>query len=179
MPTKSKQIAIGGISAALCLSIMFMTGMVPFSTYALPSLAGFALIPVTVEMGVSTALIVYAAASLLSLLIVPDREAAMVFIALLGYYPIVRGLFNKIKSSLLRWGLKLCLFNAATIGAYTVIIHVFGLVYLLEDGGFLGSLYPYVLLGIGNFIFILYDYAVRNLYRAYVYRLRQKLIKKR
>lgn len=179
MPSKSKQIAIGGISAALCLCIMFMTGMVPFSTYALPSLAGFALIPVTVEMGVSTACIVYAAAALLSLLIVPDREAAMVFIALLGYYPIIRGYFHKIKSSLLRWLLKLALFNTATVCAYTVIIYVFGLVYILEDGGFLGSLYPYVLLAIGNFIFILYDFAVRNLYRAYIYRFRQKIIKKR
>ena len=37
---KSEQVALCGVVAALCTLLMFMTGMFPFSTYALPALAG-------------------------------------------------------------------------------------------------------------------------------------------
>ena len=38
--SKSKQIAAGGIASSLCLLTMFLTGVFPFATYALPAIAG-------------------------------------------------------------------------------------------------------------------------------------------
>ena len=74
---KSTQVALGGLSSALCLLLMFMTGLIPFSSYIFPALAGIVLISVREENGLKTALLVYAATSLLALLIIPDREAVM------------------------------------------------------------------------------------------------------
>ena len=85
MARKSTQVAIGGVAAALCLILMFCTGLVPFATYALPALSGVVLIAVVAEMGWRTAMVVYAAVALLSVGIVPDREAAMLFIFFFGY----------------------------------------------------------------------------------------------
>ena len=85
MARKSTQVAIGGVAAALCLLLMFCTGLVPFATYALPALAGVVLIAVVAEMGWRTAMVVYAAVALLSLGIVPDREAAMLFLFFFGF----------------------------------------------------------------------------------------------
>ena len=43
MQKKSQQVALGGIATALCIVLMFATGMIPFSYYALPALAGLVL----------------------------------------------------------------------------------------------------------------------------------------
>ena len=48
---KSSQIAVGGLSASLCLVLMLTSAIIPFGTYALPAAAGMALIPVAAEMG--------------------------------------------------------------------------------------------------------------------------------
>ena len=86
---KSTQVALGGMSSALCLLLMFMTGLIPFGTFALPAMAGIVLIVVVVEMGRSTAALVYGAVSLLSLFMCPDKEAAMMFIGFFGCYPVI------------------------------------------------------------------------------------------
>ena len=94
MQKKSQQVALGGIATALCIVLMFATGMIPFSYYALPALAGLVLIAVREENGLSTALIVFAAVSLLSVFVVPIKEAALLFIAFFGYYPIIKAIFE-------------------------------------------------------------------------------------
>ena len=81
MQKKSGQVALGGIATGMCIALMFATGMIPFSYYALPALAGLVLIAVREENGLSTALIVFAAVSLLSVFVVPIKEAALLFIA--------------------------------------------------------------------------------------------------
>ena len=68
MKHKSTQVAVGGMASGLCLLLMFMTGMVPFSEYAFPALAGIILIAVVEELGLKTAFIVFGAVSILSLL---------------------------------------------------------------------------------------------------------------
>ena len=68
MKHKSSQVAIGGMASGLCLLLMFLTGMIPFSEYACPTFAGLVLIAVAEEMGRKTAFIVYGATALLSLL---------------------------------------------------------------------------------------------------------------
>ena len=82
MQKKSGQVALGGIATGMCIALMFATGMIPFSYYALPALAGLVLIAVREENGLSTALIVFAAVSLLSVFVVPIKEAALLFAAL-------------------------------------------------------------------------------------------------
>ena len=52
---KSTQVALGGLSSALCLLLMFMTGLIPFSSYIFPALAGIVLISVREENGLKTA----------------------------------------------------------------------------------------------------------------------------
>ena len=90
MRYKSSQVAVGGMASGLCLLLMFLTGMIPFSEYACPTFAGLVLIAVAEEMGRKTALIVYGAVSLLSLLLTPSKEAAILFVFFFGYYPVIR-----------------------------------------------------------------------------------------
>ena len=79
----SGKIALGGLISALCLVCMFLTGLIPFATIALPAIAGVLLIVVVIELGKRWALLVYAAVSLLSILLTADMEAKLLFILFL------------------------------------------------------------------------------------------------
>lgn len=67
MLLKSTRVAFCGLAVGLSVALMFLTGMIPIATYALPALAGLPCIAVVVEMGARWAWPVYAAASILSI----------------------------------------------------------------------------------------------------------------
>ncbi|MCI9406312.1 MAG: hypothetical protein HFK04_05295, partial [Oscillospiraceae bacterium] len=89
MLKKSSQVALGGVIASLCTLLMLLTGLFPFLTYAAPAAAGFLLIAIIVDCGYRWAILVYLVVSVLSLFIVPDKQAAIIFV-FLGYYPIIK-----------------------------------------------------------------------------------------
>ena len=178
MQKKSGQVALGGIATGMCIALMFATGMIPFSYYALPALAGLVLIAVREENGLSTALIVFAAVSLLSVFVVPIKEAALLFIAFFGYYPILQETFAKIRPKVLSWVVRLVIFNAAVVAAYWVIVNVFGITEILEEFGDFGKYSVLVLLAFANVFFVIYDGAVKNITLAYRNWFRPKILKK-
>lgn len=178
MQKKSGQVALGGIATGMCIALMFATGMIPFSYYALPALAGLVLIAVREENGLSTALIVFAAVSLLSVFVVPIKEAALLFIAFFGYYPILQETFAKIRPKALSWVVRLVIFNAAVVTAYWVIVNVFGITEILEEFGDFGKYSVLVLLAFANVFFVIYDGAVKNITLAYRNWFRPKILKK-
>lgn len=177
MPRRqSARIALGGMSAALCVALMFFSGILPFATYALPALAGIALIPTAVEMGCGTAALSYAAVALLSLFLVPDKETAAMFAAFFGYYPILRFRLERVRHKALRWLAKLGVFNLSMILAYQVFMRLIGLGHILEEFG--EGLFAAVVLAIGNVGFIVYDYALANMTRLYIWRLRERFFRR-
>ena len=147
---------------------MFMTGLVPFLTYTLPAVSGALLAIIVIEINKKWATGAYIAISLLSLLTVADKEAAMFFVAFFGYYPIIKEVIENKLPKVLEWIVKLLLFNAAAVIAYAVIIYVFGIPFdEMEEYGKYSVL---ILLAMGNVIFILYDYCMTSLISLYYQR---------
>ncbi len=176
MARKSTQVAIGGVAAGLCLLLMFMTGMIPFATYALPAVSGIVLIAVVAEMGWRTALVVYATVSLLSIGIVPDREATLLFIFFFGYYPVIKGLLERLPFKPLQLLVKFAIFNATMVFSYIVIIYVLGIPDILESFGDFGRYSALVILGMGNLVFAVYDFALTNISIVYLQWFRPKML---
>lgn len=174
---KSTQVALGGICSALCLLLIFMTCMFPFTDFAFPALAGIVLIAVMIENGTSTAILVYAAVSILSVVIVPSKEAAMMFVFFFGYYPIVKAKLEKIPFRLVEYILKFALFNGAVITCYALIVALFGLGAVIENGP-LGKFSLFILLGLGNVAFIIYDAAVTRMTFFYLRWFRPRILRK-
>ena len=178
MSKKSTQVALGGLASALCLLLMFMTGMIPFATYALPAAAGIVLIAVVRENGRKAATLVYTTVSLLSIFVVPDREAALLFIFFFGYYPILKGIMERIHFKPVVLVLKFLLFNVAVVAAYWVIVNVLGIPDIMESFGDFGKYSALVILGMGNVVFAVYDFALSNLVWAYENWFRPKVLRK-
>ena len=84
---QSSKVALGGIFSALALVCMMLT-VIPALEFSLPALAGVVLIPVVLELGVPWGWLSYVCVGILSLLIAPNMEAKVLFVAFfdsLGY----------------------------------------------------------------------------------------------
>ncbi len=168
---QSGRIAVGGVFSALALACMLMT-IFPYATYALPAMAGVCLIPVVLELGWRWGWMAYAVTALLSPLLAADKEAALLFIAFFGYYPVLKAWIERRKSRVIEWAIKLLLFNAAMVAAYMAAIFVFR---LPVDFEIFGVSLPFVLLALGNVTFLIYDKALTGMVSLYLYRLQSKL----
>ena len=91
---KSWAMAYCGMAAALCVALMLLGAVVPVLMFIAPAVASLLIATVCMECGMKMALTAYGAVSLLSLLFVPDKEVALVFVFLLGYYPLVLSLIH-------------------------------------------------------------------------------------
>ena len=170
----SFSVAMGGIVASLAVVLMFFTGVFPFATYALPALAGLLMVIIVIDYNAKWAVSVYVAVSILSLLITPDREAALLFIAFFGYYPILKSIFEKLPR-IIEYVLKFLVFNVAIVGAYYVIINVFGMPDILSEFQKVGI--P-LMLGLGNVTFLVYDIAITKIITLYVKWFKPKILRK-
>ena len=82
----AKEIALGGMLAALAMVIMCLGGLVPASTYVCPMLCALVLQVVKKLCGDRIAWAWYGAVSILSILLGPDKEAAAVFLFFGSYF---------------------------------------------------------------------------------------------
>ena len=82
----SYKVALGGVVSALCLTLMFLTGVFPLLSMAIPIYAGALMIIVSTEVNTSWAFAAYFAVALLSLFLTPDKEATTLFIMFFGSY---------------------------------------------------------------------------------------------
>lgn len=172
----SSKTAMGGMIAALSLVIMLLTAVIPYLQYALPAMSGALLIVMVIEISKSWALCSYVAVSILSFLILPNKEAAMVYFAFFGCYPILKPVLeSKIKNNIICWIAKALFFNAAAIAAYSVIIYVFGIP--LDETEEFGKWAVPILLGLGNVMFVLYDICITRLVTIYLRRWQKKFRK--
>lgn len=171
----SRRVAFGGIATGISLLCMFLSGIFPFAEYTCPALAGIILIALVIDFGKATAWVCYLAVALLSLIITPNKEAAMLFVFFLGYYPILKSYLERIKSRIAEWLVKLAIFNVMIVSAYLVIVYAFGMTEVLEE---MNEYFQYgVLLFLlaGNIVFVVYDFALTGLIAMYCQKLRPRL----
>lgn len=169
--SNSFKVALGGVISALSIVLMFSTGLISTLTYAIPAMAGMLLIVISIEISPKFATVVYVAVSMLSLLVVADKEAAVMYAAFFGYYPIIKGFIEKKLNGVAEWIVKYVIFNIAVISAYFVVSKIFMISY--EDLGSLGKYAMPIFLLICNIVFALYDIALTRILSAYIYNWRK------
>lgn len=174
---RSRNIAMGGMFAALAVVLLLLGGIFPFATFAAPVFAGVLLLPIAIELGAKVALLAYAAASILCFLLVPDRELCLFFVFLFGYYPILQPSLNKIKRKLPRLAMKLLLFNVAVAAVYAVLLLLMGNPVLLAEFASSPLWYWVGFWAVANVVFVVYDSMVSKLRVFYVARLRKRFFR--
>ena len=92
---------------------------------------------------------------LLSLLLGTDKESALLFALLLGYYPILKSLLDPMRPRALQWACKLLIFNAAAVASYLLAVFVLGVPREAFSIG--GVSWEWLLLLLGNAVFVVYE----------------------
>ncbi len=179
--SQASKTAIGGMAVALSVVLLIPTALELF-VYALPALAGILTLFCVIELGKSWAFGVYAATALLSLLLVPNKEAAVMYTAFFGYYAIVKALLEGRRlPRLLEYLFKFLIFNASVIASYLVLIHVFGMPLddvLGVDSSVWWAKYALpVMLVMGNVVFLVFDLALTRMAMVYLKLLQPRLRK--
>lgn len=160
---KSYPVALGGVLAALAVTIMTLGGLIPIATYVCPMLCALLLFSVKLFCTYRIAWAWYCVVSILGLLLSPDKEAAAVFVEL-GYYPIIQ---PKLERLPLQWLWKAILFNMASVILYAVLLFVFGMRHLMAEFQELGMIGLVITLILGNVCFFMLDRLLHILSRKF------------
>lgn len=173
------RISLGGIITAVCLFLMFCTGMFPMLDYTIPAFAGFLMVIMIVETGAKWAFVTYAAVSVLCFLMTPNYEASLLFILFMGYYPILKFYLDRLGKKTLSWLIKYAVFNAAIIVFYFVFNYLITSVDLLEGMEMFGK-YALLVMWLGaNVFFLIYDIVLGQLIDLYVNWFRKKILRRK
>ena len=172
---KSVKVSMGGVVAALSLVLMFLTSLIPFGTYAFPAMAGILLILLVFNLGYGYAVAVFGITAVLSFVLLTDKEAALYYTIFLGYYPILKGVIERIRSKAIQYALKLCLFNICMIGAFFIGTYLLSIP--KESFTLFGVYLPWAFLILGNIFFLLYDLCITRLVTLYLIKWHNRLNK--
>lgn len=159
-------VAFCGIVSALAVIVMFLS-LIPSFAYAVPALAGIVIWTVSEHMKVKWAYLCYAAVGLISFMLVPEVEANLFYVFFFGYYPTLCILIEKITNKVIRFIVKLGIFNAAVVIAYNLTVFLLSAEEMLEGMEDFGEYAVYIFWGFGNIAFIIYDFALGVIKQAY------------
>lgn len=154
---KTAKTALGGIITAISVAVMFLTTIFPFLSYVMPICAGILMIVANEELGMSWSFGIYFAVSVISLLILADKEAALMYIVIFGYYPIIKEKIEHLKK-VFSLVLKLLIFNTAFLFSYYLIIKLFG--FSGEEFDDFGKYTIPTMIILSNILFLLTDFII-------------------
>jgi len=166
--SKAFQVAFPAILGALAVVLVYLACLAPTGSWGIVALAGMLPAAAVVELGLKAGLLCWAGASVLTLLLAPDKFCALLFAVLFGLYPMVKSVAEGLRKKPVEWLIKLGFFNAA----FTVL-------YLTMAGAMLGSLPEFlgssvwVLYLAANAVFLAYDFGSSRLIGAYIARVRR------
>ena len=127
----ARQVALGGMLTAVAVVIMDLGSIIPVNTYVCPVLC-ILINRIVLELcGRRIGWCYYLATAVLSLLLAPDREAALVY-AFLGYYPMVKPWFEKLGP--VKTAAKLTFFTAMGAASYWILLLVMGAEAAMGEG---------------------------------------------
>ena len=150
---QTKAVALGGVLAAVAVVIMSLGGLIPVATYVCPMLCTMTQFLVFRFCGKKIAWTWFYVVCILALLLGPDKEAVMVFLAI-GYYPLIKGFLEKRKVPFL-W--KLLYFNVSIFLAYGIMIYLMGMQEVAAENMELGLIGLLAILALGNVALFLLD----------------------
>ncbi len=151
---KAKLTAFSGMLVALSVVLMALVTVLPVLMYVLPVVTGLIVLIVADVGSKKWALSVFFATSLLSLILLTDKESVLTYVLFFGYYPLVRGNLSKLPKVLFVV-LKFVLFNCAAVLTGFLGVFLFGVP--KEEYTEFGQLTIPLLLGLANVVFVLYD----------------------
>ena len=175
MREQSRKVALCGVLCGLAVVVLLLGGLFSLAVYCAPLLAMAVLLPVLEEYGPGTAGAAYGAVAILALLLVPDRETALVYV-FFGWYPLLRPRIAALSSLPVRLVCRLGVCGLSMFLLYGVTIRLLGLTAVTEELG--GGWLTAALAVMGCAVFLLLDLALGRLTVLWRRKLRRRFFRK-
>lgn len=163
---KTKKLSLAAVMSALCFVILFLGSVVTVLDLSCAMAASFIIIFCVIELGGFYPYLVWLVTSVLGLLLMPDKFGILVFAVCMGIYPIIKSYIERLPK-VISWILKLVIFNAMLTAVIAVSRFIFGI--STEEISF-----SYIVYGICNITFVLYDLASTRMISLYLFKLRKR-----
>ncbi|MGN1418108.1 MAG: hypothetical protein ACI4W6_02135 [Acutalibacteraceae bacterium] len=170
--SNASKTAIGAMAIALSVIILMPTAIEIF-VYALPAFAGLITAFCVIELNKKWALGVYAATSIIGLLVITNKEAIMMYVAFFGYYAIVKSILESKLPKVAEYICKFLIFNVSVVAATFILIKVFAIPFdeimgIESDSVFWRKFAVPIMLLLGNVVFILFDFLLTRVITLYI-----------
>lgn len=164
--SKSCNIAFGGVFSSLCFVCMLLSGALSAASYCFVTLASFCIAVINEELSGKYALACCFGVSILSALLVADKEAASLFIAFFGYYPVLKLYLERtVSNKVLCFAAKTAVFNGACTAVFFLTVYFLG---VPKETYMFGEYYvPWAVLILANIFFCLFDRTLAVLISVY------------
>lgn len=162
-----KRLTVCAMLTALGVIFLGIGALIEVLDISMAVIASICVIIPMIEYGKGAPWMVYAAISVLSLLILPSKFPAALFALFAGFYPILKEKLER-KNALIRWVLKELIFNVCL----TVIVLLY--FFLFFKGTVQVPWMIAVAIVLAELVFILYDKAISKLITIYVMEFRHR-----
>ena len=162
---RTKKLAMASCLVALSVTVMYIGTVISFLDLTMIAIASVPVYFAVIEMGSYYPIMLYAATSVLSLLLLPDKFSAVVYIAFGGLYPSLKEKLEKLKEPFCTL-LKFADFTVAA--ALIMIVSIF----VLTPNQTEGYLYYAAVVVLEYIAFFIYDFAMTKLISLYINKLR-------
>jgi len=174
----TKKLALAAVLSALGVVILTVGSFIQVLDLSSAALAGFVIIIAVIELQKYYPVLMYSVISLLSLILIPNKFPALLFIFFGGFYPIFKAYVERFHY-IAAWVVKFSMFNMFL--AFLIIA-----VRILAEAGFLpplenNNLYDFlgnfkiIVFAVANFVFLLYDIAMSRIINIYIIKVRRLL----
>ena len=153
--------------AALGVIFLWLGSIISVMDISMAVLASLLCIFAVIEYGGGAPWMVFLATGLLSVILLPQKAPAMMYLLFFGYYPILKERMER-KPRAVAWLLKELCFNVA-LAAMLLLYHLF----------FMAEATPWIMYVIfavlAEAVFPIYDFALTRLITFYLFHLRKRL----
>ena len=165
---RTKRLTVCAMLGALGVVVLYLGSMIEVIDISMAVIASLFAIFAVIEYGAPYAWSIYAITGVLSIVLLPNKIPALMYIFFFGFYPIIKEKIERRSSKLTQWVLKEILFNVCLVllmvlGNYLLMIDVKSWI-VIEIVFFL----------LANGVFPVYDVALTRLISLYIFRLRRK-----
>lgn len=169
----SKVIAYSGVATALSVVMLFLGSIFWVLGYTMPLVASLVMIILLDSISQKSALLTFISTSIISFILLNDKECVFLYILFFGYYPLIRDKINDIKPKFLSYLLKFITFNAAMVLTQVLCVYVFGIPF--DD--MLGKWGIVLFVLCLNLVFVVFDKLYTLLLKLYRIKLKKKVEK--
>lgn len=163
--SKAVRVVYPAIFGAVALVLLYLGMLFPTGTWGVAAVAGLMPVFAVLSSGLASGFLCWAGVAILAFLLLPDKFLALLFGALFGLYPVLKGVIERLRRLPLEYVLKLAFFNASltvinltmkasVLSSLPTALNVLWLLYL-----------------VGNVVFLVYDFGLSRLISFFMARL--------